>query len=91
MAVVHAEDELLEEPTGFIFAQALAFHDVAEHVAAGNVFHDKGEVRGDRHDFLELDDVGVEELLVVHDFTMGELLVLVVPVCVEREREREGR
>jgi len=85
VAVVHAEDELLEEPAGLIFAQALVFHDVAEHVTAGNVFHNEGEVRGDRHDFLELDDMGVEELLVVHDFTMGELLVLVVPVCGERE------
>lgn len=83
MAVVHAEDELLEEPAGLIFAQALVFNDVAEHVAAGNVFHDEGEVRGNRHDFLELDDVGVEELLVVHDFTMGELFVLVIPVCRE--------
>ena len=68
----------MEEPTRFIFRKASATDHIVEHVAIGDKFHYNGEVRASGEDFTELHDVGMQKVLMIHDFTMGVLNVLVL-------------
>ena len=46
MQVVHAHDELLEEPACFALLQPSFSHDVLKHVASRYVLHCNGQVSG---------------------------------------------
>ncbi len=89
MAIIHTQDELLEEPACFILWEASSGHNKVEHIAMWNVLHDNGEVGTSGEDLFELDNVGVEEVLMVHDFAMSVLDIFIVTVGKKRGKETE--
>jgi hypothetical protein len=54
-----------------------------------DILHDNGEVGTSGEDLFELDNVGVEEVLMVHDLAVSVLDIFIVTVGKQRERETE--
>ena len=65
VAIIKRYDELLEEPSGFIFLKAISLLDILEHVATRSKFHGNSQVFICQEHFLELNDVGVQQPVVV--------------------------
>ena len=68
VAVVHAADDLLEEPPGVLLLQLAVLHDVVEQLPAGDVLHHHEYVGGGADHLVQLDDVRVPEKFQILNF-----------------------
>lgn len=65
MTVVKRYDELLKEPSGFIFLEAVPLLDILEHVTTWCKLHCDPQVFVREEHFLELNYVRVQKPVVV--------------------------
>ena len=73
MQVLDASDELPEELAGLMLLQPFLFHYHLEELPLGHVFHDQEKLLWSLDDLVELDDVGMPDLLQDVDFASDSL------------------
>ena len=80
VAIIHSQDELLEEPACFVLWKTSSGNHIVKHIPIGDILHDNGEVGSRGENFFELDNVRVKEMLMVHDFTVSVFDIFIVTV-----------
>lgn len=80
--VLDAINDLMEKSKSYFFSESFSLDDVVEELSACSHFHDEEEMGVCLDDFVELDEVGVPDLLEDCDFSGDSFDVCFVPYSV---------